>query len=245
MSSDSAKQAYSEACSARIAGRNEEALEKILISANAGYVEGMVMAGMFYRDGTGTSKDSVEALKWFTLAADQGDVSGIACLDDVYQDIYGDDWEKYYVPVMERYAAKGYQEAAERLAFKQQYGLIGNFNKEEYEARLNRAKSLRTRHNICKIIGVTLCILSLVGLSADVPVFVQMFLIFIAISIGFMYYGFGRKVLHHKKFKSRQNKCTRYTSGASINDDHYCFRTGKDLSAYITALENTVEKARK
>ena len=99
--------------------------EMFIESANAGYVEAMVRVGMAYRDGHGVTKNPAEALKWFTLAADQGDTSGIACLDDVYQDLYGADWEDYYVPVMEKYAAKGFQEARDTLARKREYGLIG------------------------------------------------------------------------------------------------------------------------
>jgi len=108
---------------------SKEAFDMCLESANGGYVDAMVSVGMAYRDGGwGTDKNTSEALKWFTLAAETGDASGIACLDDVYQDLYGDDWENYYVPVMERYAAMGYQEAIERLASKRKYGLIGQKN---------------------------------------------------------------------------------------------------------------------
>jgi len=169
MTYEEAKKLYGDACHIKVYGsmNSKEAFEMLLKSAEGGYEDAFVAVGMAYRDGSGTEKNASEALKWFTLAADRGDTSGIACLDDVYQDLYGDDWEDYYVPAMERYASMGYQEAAERLAFKRQHGLIG---KKRTQGDINTMKlpsgTGRTEYNRIKLFILVISIISCIFLLA-------------------------------------------------------------------------------
>ena len=150
---------------------SKEAFDILLKSAHGGYIDAIVAVDMSYRDGGwGTEKNTAEALKWFTLAADRGDASGIACLDDVYQDLYGDAWEDYYVPAMECYAAMGYQEAIECLASKRKYGLIGQKGKQSNDNASRRTQENtgtmklpsgagRTEYNRIKLFILIICII--------------------------------------------------------------------------------------
>jgi FOG: TPR repeat, SEL1 subfamily len=218
---------------------SQKAFAMLLESANAGYIDAISMVGKSYRDGSGVTKNSTEALKWFTLAADQGNESGIACLDDVYQDIYGDDWEDYYVPVMERYAQMGFQEAIDTLARKRQYGLIGGKSKYEYEKRLRDMANATQKSAIFTIIAVAGFILgSFSGEGA-----VLLIAIIFAVICGYSA-GHARKYIHHTKFK-RPDRCTKYKAGDSVNGDHYWFPTSKDRRAYIKALSDAASKARR
>jgi len=219
-----------------------EALKWFTAAAKQGNVDGIILTGLLYKDGKGVEKNSIEALKWFTLAADQGDSNGISRLYDVYRDIYGDDWEDYYVPIMEKYAARGFQKAEERLTELRKHGFIGNYRKAEYERRLNAAKNLLTRYNTYKIIGRVLGVLFLVILSLGgvIPS-----LLLLGGSICFLRLGFGTKFLHHEKFKVGSDRCIEYVAGTNINYGHFYFKTEKNLRAYISALETAITRARK
>jgi TPR repeat protein len=52
--------------------------------ANAGSATAMVYAGIIYRDGLGRPPDSIEAEKWFRMAADKGTVSAYHFLGCLY-----------------------------------------------------------------------------------------------------------------------------------------------------------------
>ena len=221
----------------------EEAFEKVLEAANGGYIKAIVSAGREYRDGDVVPKNSAEALKWFTLAAEQGDTSGIACLDDVYMDLYGADWEDYYVPVMERYVAMGYQEAAKQLAEARGLGLIGNKRKEEYEKRLKDIDDANLKARICTIIALVGFMSFWVASASGIMSFWGVVLPAVIV-ITFAYSaGRSRKYIHHAKFKWHDT-CTKYEVGGNVNADHYWFPTSKDRRAYIKALKDKASKAR-
>lgn len=64
---------------------NDEILENLIIMANQGDVEAMVMVGDYYSNGVRTEKNDVEAHKYYKMAADKGDLdSNLAVGIDFY-----------------------------------------------------------------------------------------------------------------------------------------------------------------
>lgn len=57
--------------------RDEEALTWILWAAEHGYVDAMFAAGCWYRDGIGTPRDEVQAMRWYFTMLDHGNGDGI------------------------------------------------------------------------------------------------------------------------------------------------------------------------
>jgi uncharacterized protein len=59
------------------ADRDEEALTWILWAAERGFVDAMFAAGCWYRDGIGTPRDVVQAMRWFLTMFDHGSGDGV------------------------------------------------------------------------------------------------------------------------------------------------------------------------
>ena len=156
---------------------SKEAFDMLLKSAIGGYENAMVAVAFSYRDGEGIEKNATEALKWFTLAADRGNVIGISCLDSVYRTLYGDTWEDYYIPVMKRYAAMGYQRAIEKLAFHREYCPLKQNSNQNDTGAIRRTQENtgtmklpsgtgRTEYNRIKLFILVISIISCIFLLA-------------------------------------------------------------------------------
>ncbi|GIH18993.1 tetratricopeptide repeat protein [Rugosimonospora africana] len=57
--------------------RDEEALTWILWAAERGYVDAMFAAGCWYRDGIGTLRNEVQAMRWYFTMLDHGSGDGV------------------------------------------------------------------------------------------------------------------------------------------------------------------------
>ena len=97
------------------AGWAEKHIKYGIIAGNLGNADAMVSVGIAYRGGVGIEKDSEKAIFWFSKAAEMGNADAIICLNEVYHELYGDDWEVYQSSVMERYAQKGFQDAVDAV----------------------------------------------------------------------------------------------------------------------------------
>ncbi len=54
-------------------GDYDKAVQKFRLLAEQGHAQAQVNLGIIYSQGRGVPKDSVQAYRWYTLAADQGD----------------------------------------------------------------------------------------------------------------------------------------------------------------------------
>ncbi len=66
---------YSDAVTAWQNGDFKLALEKFLPLANSGGIVAQTMVGQMYEYGQGIAEDKTEAVKWYRLAAEQGDAN--------------------------------------------------------------------------------------------------------------------------------------------------------------------------
>ena len=54
------------------------------MAAEQGYALGQYRIGYMYHKGRGVQQDDAEAVKWFRMAAKQGDADAIAMVDKLY-----------------------------------------------------------------------------------------------------------------------------------------------------------------